>query len=214
MIDTTITIGNLSIHEPVTAFTDFLITILAFFFYLRLSSPNETVNNWRRFFLFISLSTLMGGCSHAFFAVHDGWAYKSLWLPMQFLNGFAVYFAQRATLISVLKDSASKNVWRISYSIQLILYFVILGIVQKYIVTIADNAIGLIPIMVLHFGAKDKEEYYRYIGYGICISFITAIVHGLKISIGPYFNFNDIAHVFIMISLTVMFLGIKQKATS
>jgi hypothetical protein len=214
MTDTTIIIGDIAIHEPVTAFTDFIITILAFTFYRKLSANNEIVKNWRLFFLFISISTLLGGCSHAFFAVHEGAQYKTVWLGMQFINGFAVYYAQKGTLLSVLKNSKYYNAWKLSYMIQLIIYFIVLIIVQKYIVTIIDNAIGLIPIMILHFAAKDKKQYYNWVGYGIAVSFITAIVHGAKFSLHAYFNFNDIAHVFIMISLSVIFWGIKQKPTS
>lgn len=214
MIETTLRIGDFIVYEPMTAFTDYIITVMAFIFFLRLSSDNEVIKNWRLFFLFISLSTLFGGTSHALFKVHEGWQYKSFWLPMQFLNGFAVYFAQRGTLLSVLKDSPRRKAWQSSYVIQLVVYFIVLIIVQKYIVTIIDNALGLIPIMVLYLRAKNKEEYYDYIGYGILISFITAIVHGIKFSLHPYFNYNDIAHVFIMISLSVMFIGLRKKVTS
>jgi hypothetical protein len=211
MTDTTITIGNFAIHEPVTAFTDFIITILAFTYFRKLSSANEVTKNWRLFFLFISLSTLAGGFSHGLFEVHEGVQYKTIWIGMQFFNGFAVYFAQKATLVSVLKDSKNYSAWKLSYIIQLIAYFVVLLIVQKYIITILDNAVGLIPIMILHFTAQNKKLYYNWIGYGILVSFITAIVHGAKFSLHAYFNYNDIAHVFIMISLTVMYSGIKQK---
>jgi hypothetical protein len=214
MTDTTITLGNIAIHEPVTAFTDLIITILAFAYFRNLNSKDEVTKNWRLFFLFLSLSTLAGACSHAFFEIHEGVQYKIIWLGMQFLNGFAVFFAQRATLFSVLKDSKNYNSWRVSYIIQLVMYFVVLIIIQKYIITIIDNAIGLIPIMILHFTAKKKEAYYTWISYGILISFITAIVHGAKFSLHDYFNYNDIAHVFIMISLTVMFLGVKRKTIS
>jgi hypothetical protein len=214
MVETTLRIGEFVVYEPMTAFTDYIITVIAFIFFLRLSSDDPVIKSWRLFFLFISLSTLFGGTSHALFQVHEGWAYKSFWLPMQFLNGFAVYFAQKGTLLSVLKDSKHYNAWRSSYLIQLIVYFIVLIIVQKYIVTIIDNAVGLIPIMILHLTAKVKEEYYRYIAYGIAISFITAIVHGLKFSLHPHFNYNDIAHVFIIMSLTVIFLGLKKRVTS
>jgi hypothetical protein len=214
MTDTTIIIGNIAIHEPVTAFTDLIITIFAFIYFRRLSAPDEATKNWRLFFLFISLSTLAGACSHGLFAVHEGIEYKSIWLSMQFLNGFAVYFAQKATLFSVLKDSKAYGAWKLSYMIQLLIYFMMLIIIQKYIITILDNAIGLIPIMILHFTAKDKQQYYSKVGYGILISFITAIVHATKFSLHAYFNYNDIAHIFIIISLTVMYLGIKQRSTA
>jgi hypothetical protein len=209
MTDTTIVFGDFAIHEPVTVLTDYIITILAFIYYWKLPSTNEVVKNWRLFFFFLSLSTFFGGSSHALFAVHEGWKYKSLWLPMQFINGIALYYAQKATLLSVLKNSKNHNIWKLSYMIQLVLYYIVLIMVQKYIVTIIDNALALIPIMILHLTTKEKENYYQYIGWGIAVSFITAIVHGLKFSLHDYFNYNDIAHVFIMISLTVMYQGLR-----
>jgi hypothetical protein len=214
MVDTTLKIGEFVVYEPMTAFTDYIITIIAIIYFKKLSADNEVIKNWRLFFLFIGLSTLLGGTSHALFPIHDGWQYKSFWLPMQIVNGFAVYFAQKATLVSVLKNSKRYSIWKLSYMIQLIVYLVVLMIVQKYIITIIDNALGLIPIMILHLSSKPKEEYYNYIGYGIAISFITAIVHGLKFSLHAHFNYNDIAHIFIIISLTVMFLGLKKRTIS
>lgn len=213
MIDTTIYIGGLAIHEPMTAFTDYIITILALTYFFKISPVHAVSKNWRLFFLFLGLSTLFGGTAHAIFAVHEGLAYKSVWLSMQFINGIALYFAQQATLLSVLKDSKNVSLWKISYWVQLVVYYIVLLIVQKYIVTIIDNALALIPIMVLHFSAKPQKEYYKWIAYGILVSFITAIVHGAKFSLHAYFNFNDIAHVFIMISLTVMYLGVRKSET-
>lgn len=215
MADTTIHIGSIALHEPMTVLTDYIIALLALIFYSRLPrSGNTVIRNWRLFFLFMALSTGIGANSHGFFAVHEGIAYKSIWLPMQVLNGFAVYFAQQATLASALKDSKNRAAWKYSYIIQLAVYIIMLMIVQKFLVTIIDNAAGLIPIMIVHFRAKEKEKYYKWIGYGIVISFITAIVHGFRLSLCDYFNFNDIAHVFIMISLWVIYKGVKQKAAT
>ena len=215
-IDTTIHIGSLAIHQPVTAFTDYVITLLGLFFYYKLHKKNETavVRNWSLFFGLLGISTLLGGSSHAFFEVHEGIAYKTVWLAMQIVNGFALYFAQQATLVSILKDSDHANKWKLSYTIQLIVFIVAALFFQKYLVTIIENAIALIPIMILHFTAKPKEKYHTKIGYGILISFITAIVHGTKFSLDVHFNYNDIAHVFIMISLYVMYLGAKEKTIS
>src|SRR5688572_9561135 len=109
MANTSLTIGDLTIYEPMTAFTDYIIAGIAFYFYLKLISNDPVIHYWSYFFLFIALSTALGGTSHGFFPVHDGWQYKSFWLPMQISNGFAVYFAQKATLLSVLKDSSSYN---------------------------------------------------------------------------------------------------------
>jgi hypothetical protein len=214
MVDTTIYIGDIAIHEPVTAFTDYIITVLGLYFYHKLSKKNDDIvtRNWSRFCGLLGLSTLLGGSSHAFFELHEGIAYKTVWLSMQIVNGLSIYFAQQATWNSLLINSKYANKWKTSYTIQLIAFIILLLIFQKYLVTIIENVIGFIPIMILHL--KQKEGYYKKIGYGIMVSFITAIVHASKFSIHAYFNFNDLAHVFIMISLYIMYLGAKEKAIS
>ena len=211
MFDTTIYIGKIAIHEPVGVFTDCIIMILCMFFYKNLSPINKVIQYWRLFFLFLGFSTIVGACSHAFFAIHQGWAYKSFWLPMQLINGIAVYFAQKATLISVLKNSKYYKFWKWFYILQFITYCILLFSIQKYLVTVIENLIGLVPIMIIHFEAKKKERYYTWIGFGISISFIAGVVHATKASLHAYFNYNDIAHIIIMISLSVIYLGLKRK---
>jgi hypothetical protein len=210
MIDTTISISGVSIHEPMTVLTDVLIAALAITFYFQLKNKTDAITrNWSYFFLFLGLSTFTGACSHAFFAVHDGWQYKSFWLPMQLINGIAVYCAQQATLVSALQNSANKIKWKWSYVIQLVVFIIVLLRVQKYIVTIIENAIGLIPIMALHY--QYKRPFSKMIANGIAISFITAFVNLSKLSLHAYFNYNDMAHVFIMISLYVMYRGVRMR---
>jgi hypothetical protein len=53
MTDTTIFIGDIAIHEPMTVLTDYIITILAFIYYWKLCSTSEVIKYWRLFFLFI-----------------------------------------------------------------------------------------------------------------------------------------------------------------
>lgn len=208
MIDTTITIAGIPVHEPMTVFTDIIISVLAISFYMNLkNSKAPVIIHWGYFFLFFGLSTLIGACSHAFFLIHDGWMYKSFWLPMQLINGIAVYFAQQATLVSVLKSNASRKTWEKMYRFQLIAFMIAVPLFQNFLVTVIENALGLIPVMILHY--KYKEQYTRIIANGIAISFLTAIIHISKFSLHAYFNYNDIAHVCIMISLFVMYTGVK-----
>jgi len=214
MFDTTIYIGKLAIHEPVTVFTDIIISIFCFIFYYRLKSSIISIKYWRMFFLLLGLSTLVGSCSHAFFLIHEGWKYKSFWLAMQVFNGVGVFYAQMATLNSVLIESKRKNVWYWSYIIQFWLFIILLFNFQKYLVTVVENLIGLLPVLILHFEAKRKEAYYKWIGYGISISFISGAVHATKTSLHAYFNYNDIAHIFIMLSLWVIYLGVKKFKSS
>lgn len=213
MTDTTIYIYDLAIHEPVTALTDFMITFLCFLFFFCLKNENKiiSIKYWKAFFLFFGFSTLVGGCSHALFAIHEGFAYKSFWIAMQVLNGFAVYSTQQATYNTILKNTGSKEIWKKSYIIQLIVFLIAVLVFQNFLVVVLDNAIGLIPVMILHFRDSKNKRESRFIANGILISFLTAFVHGAKLSLHAYFNFNDISHVLIMISLSVVFLGVSRK---
>ncbi len=211
MIDTSISIGAVRIHEPVTVLTDIIIAVLAIYFYNQLKRNAGTATaHWSRFFLFLGLATFTGSFSHALFEIHEGWHYKFFWLSMQIINGIGIYFAQQATLCSVLEHSTHKSFWKWSYVIQFVLFIAALLLIQKYIVSVLENAIGLIPILILHY--KNKANYAKIIANGISISFLTAIVNLTKLSFNAYFNYNDIAHVFIMMSIFVMYKGIKGNA--
>ncbi|HET6226399.1 MAG TPA: hypothetical protein VFF27_08980 [Bacteroidia bacterium] len=210
MIDTTIHIGEVAVHEPMTVFTDFIIAGLALTFYFRLKrETDKTVINWRYFFLFMGVSTFVGAFSHALFEVHQGWGYKSFWLPMQLINGLAVYYAQQGTCASVLDGSPFKKTWALIYKVQLIVFLIAVPVFQNFLVTVIDNALGLIPVMILHY--RYKTAFAKRIANGIAISFLTAAIHINKFSIHTYFNYNDLAHVFIMISLWVLYTGVKMK---
>lgn len=215
--DTTIYIGDFIIHQPVTVFTDYIITILCFYFFRKLHISafiDKSTLNWKRFFLFLGFASFFGGSSHGFFAVHQGVGYKFFWLTMQALNVFAIYSAQKATLHSALKHSDKKQFWNLSYKVQFILFFVAVFVFQNFSVVILNSIIGLVPIMIIHFIDAKKEKESAWIAYGIVVLFLTALVNATRFSLHAYFNYLDIAHVLIMINLSLMFVGVKRKAIS
>ena len=216
-IDTTIYISDFAIHQPVTVFTDFLITALCFYFYWKLNRASfldDSTINWKRFYLLLSLASFIGAFSHGLFAVHEGFGYKSFWLTMQALNVFSVYRAQQATLFSALKNSAKKYYWNLSYHTQLLFFFVAVFVFQNFSVVVIDSIIGLIPIMIIHFIDAKKINTSYWIAYGIVVLCFAAIVNATKFSPHIYFNYLDFSHLIILIQLSVMFIGIKRKAIS
>jgi len=133
---------------------------------------------------------------------------------MQLFNGFAVYAAQQATSNSALLLSQKRSLWNYASIIQLLIFIPSVFIFQNFTVVSIDMALGLIPIMMIHFKDSKTNPSSIWIAYGILISFLTAIVHFSKFSLHVYFNYLDIAHLLIMINLSVIFVGVKQKAIS
>ena len=127
---------------------------------------------------------------------------------MQLLNGLAVFFAETATLETVLR--VKRKMLGAVFFAQLLIFCLAVFFFQNFLVVVINNAAGLIPVMVIHFkNARNKAD--RLIAYGILISFLTGFIHGFKLSISAYFNYNDIAHVLIMISLSVMYTGVLRS---
>ena len=216
MIESAIHIGNFTFFELFTMLTNCMISILCLYFFIKLTKINtsEAIRNWNRFFLFFGLSNLFGAGAHGFFESHDGTAYKIVWLAMQLLNGLAVYSAQKATLHSVLQDKENRKSWLLAYNLQLTLFLFLVFSLQNFWVVVINNVVGLVPVIIIHLAGSGKTKARSLIGYGISISFLAGIVHALKLSLHEHFNNNVLSHVFIMISLTVIFMGVKQKALS
>jgi hypothetical protein len=216
-IDTTIYLGEFAIHQPVTTFTGLLITLLCLFCYGNLKSQaklNIVVKYWGYFFLCLAFATFLGACSHALFLVKQGIGYKSFWLPMQLLNGLATYYAMLATRWSVLQQSKEhvQVNWDRYSILLLVLHFPSVFLFQNFLVVVVNTALGLIPVMILHFKDAQNNISSKWIANGILISFLTAFIHLAKIAVNEYFNHLDISHILLLVSAYVIYLGAKKTS--
>lgn len=216
VVDTTIHIGELAVHEPVAVFTSYVVSGMCFYFYWKLNknTDNKAIKSWAGHLLFVGLASLVGSFSHALFAVHAGVAYESFWLPMQVLNISAVYFAQQAMLNSVLKNSSFKKYWGWSYHIQLAIFLTSVFIFHNFNVVIVNAVIGLVPVIVFHFIDAKNEKSSLWIASGFTILLSSAIIFITKFTIHKYFNHIDLSHVIMMLCLWMIFWGAKKIPTS
>lgn len=191
-----------------TVLTSYLITALCLYIYVHIKKGDAVRTHWSYFFLFIGISTLLGGCSHAFFQEHSGITYFAIWIPGQIANISAIYFAQLATIETFHPGSAIGVRLKKLCRLELIGFSALLMIVQKFIIIVINTALGLIPIMVVYYIRGGKSG--RLIATGILVSFLTAICFIGKFSLHRYFNYMDIAHVLMLISLWVMYKGINH----
>ena len=123
-------------------------------------------------------------------------------------QGFGVAFAQRATLEKYF-PAASKFVRSIPF-IQFLIFSFCLFFFQNYNAVKVQITAGLIPVMIgeILAGIKNNIQSAKLIGFGISISIFSAAAHTFKISLSPWFNHNDISHIFIITSLVLMYRGV------
>lgn len=215
--DTTIYISSFPIHEPVTVLTDYIMAAQCLYYYLKLKEADFIDNStkyWSYFFGLMAISAFSGGCSHAFFEVHLGVAYKTFWFTMQATNIFSLYYLQQAMLHSALANSKNQNWLNSVYRIQLIVALIAIFVFQNFLVVVINTSIALIPAVFIYFADAKYNRSSLWIAYGIVILFITGVVNAIKLCFHAYFNHLDLAHVLIMINLWMMFTGARNKAAT
>lgn len=205
-----------TVFEPMTAFTDFLLAGICIYFYLRyFQSSNSAVKDWGKFFLFMSVSTFIGGITHAFFEEHSLVSYKAFWLCMQIFSGLSLVYAQLASSKMLLSSGTiNENIFQkheFFYWIQFVVFSLAVFALHNFTVVVINSTFGFLTILFsqLFLALKFKEASAEWIAKGIIVSFLTAFIFIAKISVSEWFNFRDIAHVIMMISVCLVNYGVR-----
>lgn len=213
--NTIINLGGFTITEPVTTFTDFFISTVAFFICHRFKKHTDKKHNllWNLFFFFIGVSSLTGAFSHGLKYYINERTFVYLWLSMQILTCVAMFFAQRATIETYSKNTDNEDFLKNLIFFQLIAFILAVFLFKNFLVAVLVTAISLMPIMIKNFGNyfSSKSKSSLWLAIGISINFLPAIVNGAKLSIGDWFNHKDISHLLIACSISVMAFGVLYK---
>lgn len=204
---------NLFIAEPLTAITDYILSVAALFFFVQLRKKAEYfeyIRSWSYFFLFTGISTFFGGLAHSFH-LKQGTTYQEIWISMQLFGGLAIFFAQKGGLESECSPKRSKFYVKLS-GVQFILFTICVLIFFDFKTVVVNSVITLSILLVLYFPKEVRQWNYRYlVTIGILTSFLTAIVNIKKIILTSWFNQHDLSHVIMFISLLLIYSGIKYK---
>lgn len=207
---TEIEIAGVVIRDPVTALTNIGIFATGLVCYLRLRKqglefPNK---NWIYFFLLVGVSSLVGVIVHGFSAYTPPDVHFNIWWIMGALQGAGVTLAQFGFASNVL--SRFRMLVISVVTLQFGAFAFLSYVVGTFTIAKIHLAVGLVPIMLYYiYMALKGRRAEMLVATGIGISSLTALVHGLKISISQWFNYNDIAHVLIIASLVVMYNGVR-----
>jgi hypothetical protein len=208
---TEIEAGGIIIRDPVTALTNIGIFAAGLISYLRLrKKPLDYPNrNWIFFFLLVGCSSLVGVIVHGFSFYTSPASHFKIWWAMGVIQGAGITLAQFGWASNIMKPF---RVMVISIcALQFGVFATLLYTTGSFEVAKIHIALGLIPIM-MHYIYKGIRGFKAevLVATGIGVSALTALVHSLKISLGLWFNFNDISHVLIIASLIVMYQGVKK----
>ena len=202
------------LREPVTSITDMMLSSSCFYFFFAIPKIKKGVpflSDWRKFFLFLGISTFLGAIAHGIFHSKNDGIYDVVWIIMQLFSGLSVFYAQSAAF-GQLENSRTRNIWLNISIIQFLIFGFSVFYFFNFKVVAINSLIAMIQLILIFFPVKLEDWAYRaLISSGFLISFLTVYVHQQKLSYSRYFNYKDISHVIMYFSLLLIFRGIKYK---
>lgn len=201
--------------EPSTIITDLILAFFCFWCFRSISNyqnRSESVERWSMFFLFLGTSTFFGSLAHSISCDLNSFTYKSVWLVMQITSGLSVFYAQRSVISAEISDQKQKQNLERFTLIQFAVFTVCVIIFMDFKVVAINSAIGLLQLLYFTFPQKIKVwNYNSMVSSGFIISFASIYVNRNHLSVAAWFNYNDVAHMIMLLSLFLIFYGVKEK---
>jgi hypothetical protein len=204
--------GGVVIQAPVTAGTNLLLAVQCAVYCARLRTGAEARPRlWAGFFAMMSLATLAGVLKHGMRdTLPESVFLGVLWIS-SVTGGVSTYYAQLATIRSHAGAAMARVLSRAAL-VQLAGFLATSAALgPEMTLLIADTAIGLLP--VIWFEARGCPEG-GLVAIGLAVSIGTAAVYLSGLSVGPWLNHIDIAHVLMGVSFLLIARGARAMTTS
>lgn len=173
----------MTVHEPMTLATDYLLTIAAAIFAARLWRTNRL---WALAFLFTALGSFFGGSYHGL------WQSPFLWKPTVLSIGFASFFLLAPFLPRVAM------ILLVAYTSWMIFHDAFLWVIVDY---------GITLLLVGAMQLIRRSRATPWILGSIGVSIVGAVIQQTRFTLHPHFNYNDLYHVVQLLGLWMLYRG-------
>ncbi|MBS1650916.1 MAG: hypothetical protein JSU07_02805 [Bacteroidetes bacterium] len=211
---TYINLFGFKFFEPITVGTNLILFLYCFFCFFKLIKVGDKVfKNWSLFFLLIGCGCLSGAIAHT---IHFQYGENIFNFFKIFTNIFslsAVYYFFIAANNYYNKDkNVTENKLKLTVKLWIFIAIIISVLHSNFLLIKINAAIVLIYSLIIHYlTVKNKQFGSLWICTGIALSFTSVFIHSLKWSLNPYFNYKDMSHVIMLISLILIYKGVNIK---
>ncbi len=211
METTWIEIGGFLVQAPVTAGMNLVLGVQCTLYFRRLrAGPGVQQNLWSAFFLMMAIATLAGVIKHGFrHELSETGLLLVLWVS-SLTSGISTYYAQRATAVTHAPAHLKRRFEQL-FKVQLCMFLaanVVLG--PQMLLLIVNAAAGLLPVICVEVVAfRRGHSGSGWIAGGLSLSILTAAVYVVGLSVGPWLNHIDIAHLLMVVSFWLIMRGCR-----
>jgi hypothetical protein len=200
--------------EPVTFAANTLMMLFCLFAFTKIRRYKLSyAAPWAAFFFMIGVSAQLGAFAHSIQYQLGDLFIRILIFLVNATSLMGIYFCFRSAITyNSLQKKVPGNVVTGLVILWIVLLLVIAFIQSNFTVIKIHAGIVLTYSLSVHLVTYFKKQAGSgYISAGILISFLSIVVHSLKISFDKWFNYKDIAHVIMIISLIFIYKGVMIK---
>jgi hypothetical protein len=203
------------IYEPMVLLTNAVFFLLSWYYFRRLRRfESDYAHYMGLFILLLGSSSVFGAIDHAVhYQLGVGFFDVVLFL-MNALSLFAIYYCFLGPFSYVTGLRPANRKYIIAVRLWVIVLLVICFFSRSFLLIKINAALVLVYSLIAHWQAhrSRQERGNLLVIYGLLISFIPIIIHSLRISINEWFNYKDLAHVFMIVSMMVIFTGAERTS--
>ncbi len=213
--NTYITFAGIHIFEPLVLLTNSILFLIGIWFYLKLRKTTGEYNRRKsNFILMLGISSVLGGLAHAIHEQVGSVFLKLIIAACHLFSLVSAYYCLLGSYQLYVQTEGKANYWvkRIAISwFSLVLIWV--AYTNQFAIITAHAGLVLMFALWVHLRAM-KMDYTGsgYVAAGISTSFISVGVHLSKFSLHEWFNYKDIAHVFMIVALIFIGKGLVKSS--
>lgn len=200
------------ISEPVTMFTDYLITLVAWSFSFRLYaaiSAGRCQQAWAVAFLCIGCGALLGGTSHGFdLYLNDTWK-NLIWKGTIYTIGFSMFFAVAGTIRAALNRGKLYSLFAVINVLAFLAYALWMATHDDFLFVIVYYVPAMLIIASMQLWAliQYRVNSAKWLLSGVIVTLMSAYIQQSDIDLHANFNHNDLYHVIQVAGLYLLFRG-------
>lgn len=210
-----IEIFGVTVMEPMVTFTDFWITavcVYAFIKLYKLDKKGKVHQYMRLYFLIMALATFLGGIlGHAFqYAVGLTWK-----LPGWLVSMLSVMYIERSSIkhASPIINQKFAKFLSVANVVELLTFAALSFSTLNFFYIQVHSAYGLgLVVLPLHFWVywNTRNEGSRIIFLSVIFATLAAFFYTSEIGLHKWFNHLDLAHTVMAISLYFFYRGARK----
>ena len=203
----------MTISEPMTMFTDYLVTLLAASLGIHLiiegrarSERSEALWGWA--FMATALGALAGGTSHGFVQQLGDEGWQVLWKVTVYAIGAASFLLLAGALVASLSDPWRRLLLLVAF-LKFVGYISWMASHDDFRFVINDYGSTMVVVLLLQiwqWWARRAPSAPWVVG-GILVSFVASLIQQSGFSLHQHFNHNDIFHVIQLLALWLLYRG-------